>query len=232
MSEHAREHEERLAAWLGGEGRPGEAELERWLASCSRCRESWARLSDLSGRLQEAGAAQHAALTELEGAAPAPGEERLLETLERASVQETRVHRRRRWPLAAAAVLLLLLTGGAWLARSFLLEEGEGRTWLGDGGLRLLEPVGEVRSFERFSWTYDGEAASYTIGIRAAPDSQSDASPVEFQREIRRWKETSWSPDGPTRDALPERIVWRITACDEFGSTLDSEEASASLSSD
>jgi hypothetical protein len=223
VSEHPREHEELLADLLSGERRPAEAEVAERLRECSACREQWARLRDTAAHVGRAGAAQRAALAELEAGGPAADEELVRAALGRLAGEAAPAPRPRRrvlaW-LAAAAVLAV----GLWLARGFLARPDE-RVWLGDGAFRGLAPSGEVASFERFSWEYTGPAAdSFTLRVFALADGERGARILVKER----LKETNWTPTAQERETLPGRILWEVDALDEFRSVLSSASARAS----
>jgi len=124
----------------------------------------------------------------------------------------------------AAAVLIVGLIAVRLLGRA---PAAPGPSWLGSEGLHLLAPRDEVTSFERFVWTYAGDAASYTLRIYDARAAEH-APPL---LEIERWRETAWQPTTKELEQLSGRIVWEVEALDEFGSIRSSERASAWLSS-
>jgi hypothetical protein len=230
MSAHPREHEELLAALLAGERRPGDPEVVRALRECARCRERWEHLRSAASRLDAAADEQHALLAGLAHADPAPGEERVLATLERLAdgdgLGSRRTSRRLAW-LAAAALIL----AAAWGARRFLVDATEPRApaWLGNGTLQLLAPRGEVAGgrFERFSWTYTGGvAARFTLRIGKLEDGQGGEWLIEHER----LEETTWTPDAEDLEQLPPRIRWEVEAFDEFQRSLGSDSAQAWLS--
>lgn len=225
MTEHRSEHEVLLAEALSGERRATDPEVAALLAGCAACRERWSALQAVSARLDEAAGARRADLAQLGRGAPAPGEERVLATMQRLALEEPQSRRKVRRPLVAAAAVLLV---AALLVRAFLGGggDGPGGLWLGPKPLHLIAPRGKVDAFERFQWTYDGEAAAFDLRIYA-----EDADGRELQHEIHRWKETTWSPEAEVLRSLPARIVWQVDALDDSGKLLDSGEASARLSS-
>jgi hypothetical protein len=221
MSEHPREHEDLLAALLAGERGPAEPEVAQRLRECATCREQWTRLRTTAAQLERAGTERRTALAELERVGPAPGEERLLATLERLAAGEPRARGRRSlaW-LAAAAVLVAL----AWIARGFL-GGGDGRdpAWLGEGALQIVAPEGEG-SFERFSWTYTGsDADSFTLRIFELKDGARGKRLLIRER----LKETTWVPEAEEQEKLPARIFWEVEALDVFRVVLPGASDSA-----
>ena len=224
MTEHRSEHEVLLAELLGGERDAADPEVAARLAACPGCRERWSALQNVRAKLEGAEAARREHLGEVERGAPAPGEERIKVTLERLARQEPHVRRRRGWLLAAAAAVLIV---GVYVAGLVLDRPDEpGPSWLGSGRFHPIAPQGEVERFDRFEWTYDGEAAAYNLLIYAEDDGKRD-----LLREIPRWKDTRWTPDAEFVRALPQRIYWQVFALDEFGTQVDSMDSSAWLSS-
>lgn len=228
MNPHDSRHEEVLSALLAETS--GEAsELPEALHACPTCRTEWARLHAASARLRAAAAHQRDVLEEAAQDHGAPGEDRLLATLEHLATSERdlraparRASSRRR--LVAAAALL----GLAWLAwRALSVEAPRAPLWLGDEAFEHLEPCGQVETFARFAWTYNGPAASFELWIRYDEDGQPGAVIEHVTCE-----QASWTPDASALASWPRRIHWRVQARNAFGDALGSASSLAWLSED
>jgi len=233
VSVHGPQHEERLASLLSGERDAADPDCARWLAECAPCRERWTALRGTCERLEQAAAERRAHLAELRSVKSAPGEERIAAALRRLAEEEPPAQARsvqridrgsRRWLLAFAAAAVL---AGVWIAARFRDRAPvPERTWLGSERLRLIAPVGDVHSFERFEWSYDGAATSYTLRVFEARGAEPGARLIEKER----LKETTWTPAAEDLAKLPRSIVWEVEALDDYRVVQASGRESASLS--
>ena len=213
MSEHPREHELLLAALLAGERDPVDPEVERRLKECAECHELWDELRGSAAQLERAGAEQRDDLSELERAAPGPGEERLLATLERLASEEARAQRRPRRSFFWLAAAALLLVFGAWGLRLYLSRD-EAPTMLGESPFEALLPSGPNSSLERFSWQYNGKVEPDRFFLRIWEKKDGPrGDPILTPRT----NQSSWTPSAEERARIPAHILWDVEARDANG---------------
>ena len=223
---HDDRHGELLAAIAAGERGADEPEAAHLLRSCPKCREDLAALREAARHVERAGDALRAVIAESRGVHSAPGLDDVAPTLQRLAA-ERRVPRRPSRVLWLAAAALLFLVIGPLVAYR-LWTAGDAPTapvMLGSDELELVEPIGEVRDYERFVWKYSGEPNGFDL--RIFDQDAPDAKPLRVRCE-----EPIWVPDAEARAKLPARIRWTVDALDAFRKDpVASKHASAQRSS-
>ncbi|MFK7962218.1 MAG: hypothetical protein AB8G96_17030 [Phycisphaerales bacterium] len=210
MNEHGPEHEELIERWFTETDAPSASEIERLMDACPMCREQITSMDEVRRSLTAAAELERDVLAEasqLEGR-PADGGSSTRDPLRPAS---TWWRRPSRWvPIAAAALLAITVSvalrlGGAPNPTPPVVPNG---IMLG-GEVTLTAPIGDVASFDAFSWTAQGSGATFQIEVFDADDLTTPllTSPVISGR--------TWTPDATT--TLPPSIRWTLTRFDIDG---------------
>jgi hypothetical protein len=222
---HTAAHEELLAALLAGELGRDDPAVEAVLAACEHCSERLAELESTAERLTAAAEEERSILAEASRPRRSPGTERLEARLRELALVEAHARPRRRtlfWLVAAGIA-------GSLFAWTLLSDGGRGAeppVILGES-LRLLRPVGTVKSFDvPFVWEYEGPAPG---GFRVL--IYEDGEDGRLLHEEPRWMEKTWTPEPSLVAGWPARIRWEIEPLDAFGDPVASQSESASRSS-
>lgn len=227
MSEHPREHEERLERFLAGELGADDPALRAQLEGCAACREELERLRTLDVELREV---TRQALRDVADAraGEGPADEALVRrSLEHALANElSRGARRRRtlflWGALAAGLLLGL---GFWLFRA---RSGDGsprpEILLHGGAVRCERPLGVVDDYDDFTWSAVlPPGGHYELRIHALVDDRPGERLLTIPCET-----PSWTPAAGETRALPDAIWWSVVVLDVMDVRGDEGWAEAS----
>jgi len=148
-------------------------------------------------------------------------------SLQRLTTQELPASRRRPHTLrlvtglAAAAALVLALV------QIFTDSEGvhppeDEPIPLGSGSLELLEPSGQVESYELFRWLGELPPGGRFVLRIFDPENAGEEPVVEVELD-----DNHWLPDESDRARLPRALRWEVRVVDPFGTVLEAVEGKA-----
>ncbi len=176
----------------------------------------------LASDLDRHGALQQAVLAEARRLERQPAEERLADLLLRRSDGARAPARKRAWSLALAAAALLAFVVAARFLRPGAGSAGGPDELLGPA-LELLEPVGEVSSFDAFRWTPPARPANaYVVVVH---DGSAD---VEIERSPA-LAECVWYVPRASWSTWPREIRWEVRPIEVDGREGRGASARASL---
>lgn len=217
--------DELLERLLTGELDPQGAEARTALEADAELRERYEAARGTLDLLEAAGEDRRSLADDVRAAGAVPGEEHVDAFVRARTALRPRTSPRWRHVLAAAVAILIVafvVTTELWHGPTTHLDTppDDGRT-LG-GTIHDLEPAGEVKEYDRFTWTGELSPGGYwVVTVRAADGS-------DFEIESAHLTEPVWEPADTA--SWPDAIEWTVVAYDVYSQPGDSRPQRAHLS--